>query len=201
MQSILLFGGTFDPVHNGHIVMLNAAIDALTPTITLVIPTGQPWQKGNATFASAAERLQMLQLAFPHIKIDERELNRRGPTYTVETLREVSREYPTHQLHWLIGSDSFARLDSWREPAAIAALTEFAVVRRANEVIAPPRVVCRYTEIVASPPPISSTEIRARLKKPQLQNIADCVPAPIYDYIQQHHLYQTIQTTQPTGEN
>lgn len=190
MQSILLFGGTFDPVHNGHIAMLHAAVDALAPAMTMVIPTGQPWQKGCVTFASAEHRLTMLRLAFPHVKIDERELHRVGPTYTVETLRELCREYPTHQLHWLIGSDSFAKLDSWREPEALAAQTKFAVVRRANEAITPPAVKCRYTEIVASPPPISSTEIRARLKKHESQNVRDFVPAPICDYIQQHQLYQ-----------
>lgn len=186
---ILLFGGTFDPVHNGHIAMLHAAVAALAPSMTIVIPTGQPWQKGNTTHASAAHRVAMLRLAFPQIKIDERELHREGPTFTVETLHEINHEYPTHQLHWLIGSDSFAKLDSWREPEAIAALTKFAVVRRANETIAPPRVNCRYTEIVTSPPPISSTQIRARLKKHARQNVRDFVPAAICDYIQQHQLY------------
>jgi nicotinate-nucleotide adenylyltransferase len=186
---ILLFGGTFDPVHNGHIAMLHAAIATLAPSMSLVIPTGQPWQKGSITHASAAHRLAMLKLAFPQIKIDERELHRAGPTFTVETLREISLEYPAHQLHWLIGSDSFAKLDSWREPEAIAALTQFAVVRRANEIISLPLVKCRHTEIVTSPPPISSTEIRARLKKREPLNVTDFVPTAICDYIQQHQLY------------
>jgi len=192
---MLIFGGTFDPVHNGHIAMLHAAIAAITPSMIVVIPAGQPWQKTSVVQANGAHRLAMLKLAFPNFTIDTREVNRQGSTYTVETLREISREFPTHQLHWLIGSDSFAKLDSWREPEAIAALTHFAVVRRANEVITPPRLACRYAEIVAAPPPISSTEIRARLKKSPPQNIEDFVPASICDYIQKHHLYQS------TGEN
>jgi len=186
-KSILLFGGTFDPVHNGHVAMLHAAVDALSPSLTIIIPVGQPWQKEGATHASAEHRIALLKLAFPNFIIDAREVNRQGPTYTVETLRDLTKEFPTYQLHWLIGGDSFAKLDSWREPEAIAALTQFAVVRRANEAITPPRLMCRYAEIIATPPPVSSSMIRQRLEKQQ--SITDFVPRAISDYIQKTQIY------------
>jgi nicotinate-nucleotide adenylyltransferase len=187
-MTALLFGGTFDPVHNGHVAMLNAAVAQLLPERAIIIPVGNPWQKARQPFASADQRMAMLTLAFPNAMIDTREIKREGATYTVDTLRELTRDNPNTHFYWLIGSDSFAKLDTWREPDALAALTTFAVVRRANENITLPAVACRHVEVVCAPPPVSSTMIRERIANHQ--SIRDFVPAAISDYIQQYRIYQ-----------
>lgn len=193
-MSVLLFGGSFDPVHNGHIAMFRAAQDALRPTESRILPVGNAWQKGRLPLASAAQRMYMLRLAFAdaHLDkttvIDTRELMREGATYTVDTLRELNTEFPQQIWHWLIGSDSFALLHTWREPQALAALTHFAVVRRADAPLVLPQVECRYQEIICAPPPVSSTLIRAAAKADA--PITDFVPKPICDYIQQYQLYR-----------
>ncbi len=184
---MLLFGGTFDPVHNGHVMMLECALAELQPNSVKVLPVGNPWQKGRLPYAAAADRLAMLKLAMPNVDVDGRELSRAGPTYTVDTLREIHREQSAATLYWLIGSDSFSRLDSWHDASVLATLATFVVVRRANEVLVPPTGKFCYQTLDCSPPPVSSTTIRAKLARGE--SIVGLVPNSICDYIQQHQLY------------
>ena len=167
--------------------MLNCAIEAIRPDKVLVIPVGCPWKKQRLPFASAAHRCAMLKIALPNTLIDERELKREGPTYTVDSLRELSLDNPSASFYWLIGSDSFAGLDSWRESAILATLATFAVVRRDNDPIVPPREKFRFREVICTPSPVSSTCIRERLSR--REPIQGLVPDAVYDYIQQHNLY------------
>lgn len=186
-----MFGGTFDPVHNGHVAMLACAVDALQPTAVSVIPVGNPWQKGRLPVAAATHRVAMLTLAcsaLPRVIVDERELRRKGPTYTVDTLTEMVTEYPDATFTWLIGSDAFAKLDSWHRADTLVQMTHFAVVCRARETITPPRLACHVTRIDCTPPAVSSTDIRARCAAGQ--TIRGLVPDPVCDYIEQHHLYR-----------
>lgn len=169
--------------------MLNAAVAQLMPNKTIIIPVGNPWQKGRQPFANATARIAMLHLAFPHAEIDAREIKREGATYTVDTLRELRQAHPQANFYWLIGSDSFAQLDSWRDPVALADLTTFAVVRRANEKIVLPTVNCRHVEVICAPPAVSSTAIRAKLAAQD--KIHDDVPEAISVYICENRLYQT----------
>ena len=187
VSGMLLFGGTFDPVHNGHVAMLECAVANLHPASVKILPVGNPWQKGRLPFAAAPDRVAMLKLAMPHVDVDERELTRSGPTYTVDTLREISREHPSAKLYWLIGSDSFTGLDSWHEASKLATLATFVVVRRANEILVPPTGKFCYQALDCSPPPVSSTAIRANWARGE--SIVGLVPDGICDYIQQHQLY------------
>ncbi len=188
-STILLFGGTFDPVHNGHVAMFNAVNDNIKPAQALIIPAGSPWQKGRLPFAAAADRIAMLALALPTATIDNRELTRDGPTYTVDTLRSLRADYRNANLLWLIGSDSFSGLDSWHDAVAMAAMVTFVVVRRAHAVVIPPRGNFVFREVVCAPPPVSSTDIRNRLSRSE--SIRGLVPDAVCDYIQQHRLYNT----------
>jgi nicotinate-nucleotide adenylyltransferase len=192
-MKVLLFGGTFDPVHNGHVAMLRAAQVQLKPDEARIIPVGNPWQKGRLPFASAVHRSAMLKLAFSDVLLDERELKREGPTYTVDTLKALHQERSNCEFNWLIGSDSFAKLDTWHEPNTLASLATFAVVRRANEVLAMPKVACRYVEVLVAPPPVSSTQIRALLAAgvQARDDLYDLAPQSVCDYIVSHQLYQT----------
>ncbi len=187
MSKILLFGGTFDPVHNGHVALLECAIEAIRPDKVGVIPVGNPWQRGRLPFAPGASRCAMLRLAFPHATIDERELRREGPTYTVDTLRAIAVAHPKTSLIWLLGTDSFARLDTWHEAGALAGLASFAVVRRAAEAVVAPTGNFQYQVVDCAPPAVSSTGIRELRRRGV--SIRELVPAAVCDYIQQHQLY------------
>lgn len=197
---LLLFGGSFDPVHNGHIAMWRAAVTALQPAKSLLIPVGNPWQKGRMPIASAAHRTAMLRLAFPEAQVDQRELRREGPTYTVDTLWELARAYPDYTRYWLIGGDSYAQLDTWHEARTLATLATFAVVRRAGATLSRPSGNFCAREIDCDPPAVSSTEIRALFQQASAAGgaaaaeastrLREMVPASVYDYIQQHQLYR-----------
>jgi nicotinate-nucleotide adenylyltransferase len=187
----LIFGGSFDPIHTGHVAMFDAAFQALNPTKALVIPVGNAWQKARMPYANSTHRTAMLKLAFApyaNTHVDTRELQRGGPTYSVDTMRELRRDFPNEQFVWLLGGDAFSKLDSWEEPHVLARLTRFAVVRRAGDVITPPKTALTHEVIACEPPAISSTQIRERIARGE--SIADLVPASVADYISQHQLYQ-----------
>lgn len=213
MKPIILFGGTFDPVHCGHVAMIENAHDAFKPARMAVLPAGNPYQKGRMPYAAAAQRVAMLRLAcksIPSVEIDTREFDRTGPTYTVDTLREWRAECgEAVPLIWLLGGDAFARLDTWHEWRMLFTLAHFAVLLREGEphpltVASMPlkaKLTHRHvhaTELAessaggyaildAAVPPISSTTIRAR--RARGESIRELVPDAVCDYIEQHKLY------------
>ena len=196
-QRIGMFGGAFDPPHLGHIALARAAVEQLGLDQLRVFPTGQAWHKARE-LSPAPHRLAMAQLAFagvPRTVVDGRELERDGPTYTIDTLRELRQEFPQAQLLLVIGADQAESLHSWRENAEIARLATISIAARARPTTdAPPfdasRLPAGRREPVELPPmPVSSTEIR-RLAGAG-QDITQLVPAAVARYIDQHHLYPT----------
>jgi nicotinate-nucleotide adenylyltransferase len=133
----------------------------------------------------------MLKLALPNVTIDDREVIRGGATYSVDTVRELKRDFPQENFVWLLGSDAFSKLDTWQEPLAFAQLVRFAVVRRANEQVAVPRTPQQHEVVNCEPPPISSTQIRALLRDgvAARETVRGLLPNAVYDYIQHHQLY------------
>ena len=213
MKPIVLFGGTFDPVHNGHVAMVNGALQELAPAQVVILPAGNPYQRGRLPFATRPHRTTMLKLAFrdeSRVEIDLRELDRAGPTYTLDTLREWRRASgDSVPLVWMLGGDTFARLDTWHCWQSLFALAHFAVVLRQEEPhplsVASPALkrslegrqtgpaalgqtaFGRYTILAATVPPISSTNIRARRSKKE--SLRGLVPDAVCDYIEHHRLY------------
>lgn len=190
-----MFGGAFDPPHVGHVALARAAVEQLALDQLRVFPTGQAWHKARE-LSSAEDRLAMARLAFaevPRTFIDDRELHRSGPTYTVDTLRELRREFPQAVLMLVIGADQAESLHSWRESACIAQLATISIAARARPVDAgalfdPSRLPPGRREPVELPPmPVSSTEIRRRAGAGE--GISHLVPAAVARYIDQHHLY------------
>lgn len=196
-RRIGVFGGAFDPPHLGHVALARAAVEQLKLDELRVFPTGQAWHKAR-DLSPAVDRLAMAQLAFadvPRTCVDGRELQRPGATYTVDTLRELHREFPQAQFLLVIGADQAESLHSWRENQEIARLAIISIAARARPITAgapfdasklPPG---RREPVELPPMPVSSTEIRRRVAAGE--GIAHLVPPGVARYIDQHHLYLT----------
>ncbi len=123
-----LFGGSFDPVHLGHLLVAQAAIEELGLDRLFFIPAAQSPFKPENQPAPAAIRLQLLRLALAgktNCEIDEQEIRRGGVSYTIETVRDYAKRFPQAELFYLIGADNAAKLNEWREAGELAKLAEF----------------------------------------------------------------------------
>ena len=196
MGNICLFGGSFDPVHNGHLLVALAAREELPAERVIRIPAWQSPFKPERKPASAANRNAMLRLALagkPWCEIDDLEIQRGGVSYTVDTLRSFARKYPGDKLLYLVGADNVPQLDQWREAGELARLAEFIAVPRfdgltsvaAEHPPAPPGFSVRYLR--GFPNAISSTTIRARVAQGLAVN--DLVPLGVEQYILNNRLY------------
>jgi nicotinate-nucleotide adenylyltransferase len=212
---VALLGGSFDPVHHGHVALAALFAKLLRPDQLRVIPAGNPWQK-NALRASAEDRVAMLKLAFGaaalDVTIDLQEIERGAPTYTIDTLRQLRAELgPDASIVFLIGADQLQQLDTWREWRALFDYAHIGVAARPGFALAaaalPPAVAHEIAvrqgslEQLRTTPSgrvflaetlavdISATQIRSALQR---EEQANSLLAPVVlDYIQQHNLYKT----------
>jgi nicotinate-nucleotide adenylyltransferase len=191
-----MFGGAFDPPHVAHVALARAAIEQLGLDELRIFPTGQAWHKARAT-SSAEHRLAMCRLAFgglPRMVIDERELHRPGPTFTIDTLRELNDENPAAQLFLVMGQDQAQALTSWREWEAILDLATISMAARPSPVAAagtaqPALPAQARVQLLQLPNmPQSASEVRERAAAGA--GIAHLVAPPVASYIERHHLYQ-----------
>jgi nicotinate-nucleotide adenylyltransferase len=160
IRCIALLGGSFDPVHHGHVALAELFARLLRPDELRLLPAGQPWQKANGLQAGAAERVAMLELAFASspapVTIDTREIARHMPTYTVETLRELRTELgPDACIVFLMGADQLQKLDTWRDWTDLFGLANFGVAARPG-----------YRLDDAALPPAVARELAARRATP-----------------------------------
>ena len=167
MQRIGLFGGSFDPVHLGHLLVAQAAIEELGLDRLFFIPAAQSPFKPEIIPTAASTRLQLLRLALAgktNCEIDEQEIRRGGISYTIETLRNYARRFPKTELFYLIGADNVAKLQEWREANELARLALFVVIPRPGQapVNFPPPF--RGRMLKGFPFDVSSSQIRARVK-------------------------------------
>lgn len=171
-----LFGGTFDPPHLGHLAAARAVRDALGLDKVVLMVAGEPWQKmGQKTqpmpgsrddISSGDLRVEMVRALIegePGLEVGDDEVRRGGPTYTVDTLRAMRDEHPDVDVYLVLGADAAARLDSWREPAEVLALSTLVVVSRAGSErpVIPFGSVAEWVEM--EPVAVSSSEIRERV--------------------------------------
>ena len=162
-----IFGGTFDPVHLGHLLVAQAAVEELALDKLFFVPAAQSPFKPENKPAPDAMRLQMLRLALAgrtKCEVDEQEIRRGGISYTVDTLRDYAGKFPGAHLFYLIGADNAAKLNGWREPAELARRAEFVAFRvpaaRRRNFPTP----FRGRTLKGFPFGVSSSEIRARVK-------------------------------------
>lgn len=188
-----MFGGAFDPPHRAHVALARAAVEQLALDRLHVLPTGDAWHKARS-LSPAQDRLAMARLAFagmPAVQVDDRELRRTGPTYSIDTLRELRAEHPDARLHLLMGEDqaaSFTRWHAWEEIARMAVLC--VAGRGSGEGLAHLRALpgVRVEVLQWTPMAESATEIRARLTRGQ--DAADLVGPAVASYIESHTLYK-----------
>lgn len=199
VRRIGVFGGAFDPPHLAHVALARAALAQLRLDRLHVFPTGHAWHKAR-TLSAAEHRLAMARLAFedcPGVVVDERELRRAGPTYTIDTLLALQAEYPGAQLHLLLGSDQALALPRWHRWQEILQIAIISVASRdddANHPNAfdpdhpvPPLNGGRFQRLQVAAMPHSATDIRARVQAGL--GIDHLVPAGVARYIEQNHLY------------
>ena len=166
-MKIGLFGGSFDPVHLGHLLVAQAAMEELGLDRLFFIPAAQSPFKPENQPAPPAERARLLRLAlagFCRCEIDEQELLRGGVSYTIETVRDYKRRFPQAGLFCLIGADNAAKLNEWREAGELAKLAEFAAIPRPGGATANFPSPFRGRTLKGFPLGVSSSEIRARVK-------------------------------------
>ena len=211
MKLRLFYGGTFDPVHDGHLAIARAARDALECTVRLV-PAADPPHRP-APGADAVHRAAMLDLAVAGetgLRVDRRELLREGPSYTVETLRGLRAEYGAGApVAWLVGADSLIGLPTWREWPVLFDLAHFVVAERPGfdlDATLPPALAGalsgRWSDAAADlrttpagrlfrlrqPPHAgAATDVRLRIASGDAWETQ--VPAPVAGYIRRHGLY------------
>lgn len=214
MACVLLMGGSFDPVHLGHVGLAHYFCTLLRPDVLRLIPVGEPWQKPEMT-TPAEHRLAMLQRAFAHcavpVMIDTQEIQRKGPSYTVDTLRALRDELGANaSLVLMLGADQLQNLHTWhawqhlfdyanvcvaaRPGFSLKRDTDFAEVRSeftrraatADQVRATPYGLTYLANNLALD--VSATAIRQALRRDQ--PVTEWLPASVLDYIQHHHLYK-----------
>ena len=185
-----IYGGSFDPVHLGHLLVAQAAVEELGLDRLFFIPAAQSPFKPENKPAPDAVRLRLLRLALAgktNCEVDDQEIRRGGTSYTIDTLRDYVKRFPGAQLFYLIGADNAAKLNEWREAAALAKLAEFVAVPRpggAAPSFPPP---FRGRTLKGFPLGISSSQIRARVKAGL--PIDSLVPPFVAEAIQAAHLY------------
>jgi len=189
-----LLGGSFDPIHVAHIALANYAVQALSLQYLELIPAANPWQRAPLA-ATAAQRLAMLELALqghPQLRINPIEIERSGPTYTLDTLRAL----PTGPHYfWVLGSDQLQNFCTWHGWQEILGFVTLAVAQRPHTSLSLPPKLKDYLQqkqlplqrLDFTPVDISATEIRQRIKAHQ--STAGLLDPKVQQYIKRHQLY------------
>ena len=129
-KNVAIFGGTFDPVHRGHIYLAEKIIKAGEFDQLIVVPAGNPWQR--PTIASAVDRLAMARIAFESqpVVVSDCEVRRAQNSYAIDTVRELKSEYGQSRFTWILGSDALSGIESWHDITALSELVDFLVIIR-----------------------------------------------------------------------
>lgn len=184
-----ILGGSFDPIHHGHCIAADRAVEALGLDCMLFVPANSQPLKTAGAATTAAHRAEMVRLAIaghPRFRMETLELERPGPSYTVDTLRALRARLPDERLVLVLGADAAADLPRWRAADEVARLAEIAVLTRPGA----PEVTSAFVKhFVATPAiEISASDIRARCLTGR--SIRYLVPDAVASYIARHKLYQ-----------
>ena len=192
-KRIGIFGGTFDPPHVGHLVIAERARTQLRLDRVLFIPAFVPPHKRKNSFAKPPQRLQMMRLAArgnPAFQVSDIEVQRKGVSYTVDTVKEIRRRYPDAELFLIIGADNYAEFKSWKSYREILQLARLVIYARSQKRNERPsqHLKSKVRSLQGELLDISSSEIRTAVR--QKQSIRYLVPALVERYIASKKLYR-----------
>lgn len=211
-----VLGGTFDPIHYGHLIIAQEALEALGLTTVIFVPAAQPPHKPTGAVASGEHRYRMVELALaddPRFTVSDIEHRRCGRSYSIDTLEEFSRSLaPGDELCFLVGSDTVGELPTWKDIERFPRLCRLIVIARPGHplehissltAIFPADTVeqLRRDAMPIDPVGISASSIRAKVS--QGRSIRYLVPEPVRRYLHQHHLYRSEapSATSPASSN
>ena len=185
-----ILGGTFDPVHIGHLIIAESAREQLLLEKVLFVPAGQPWRKADRTVTPAEHRLAMLRLACrcnEAFEVSTVDMDREGPSYTVDTLEDIVSAHASADIFFVLGEDALADLPNWKSPDRIRALARLVIAPRVSE-DASPLPTANDISLKSPLVSISSSDIRRRTA--MRASIRYLVPAEVERYIAEHRLYR-----------
>jgi nicotinate-nucleotide adenylyltransferase len=187
-----VMGGTFDPIHNGHLVAATQVAESMALDRVLFVPTGHSWQKDDSQVSSPQDRFLMTLLATvddPLFAVSRVDLDRHGPTYTVDTLSDLSANHPNSDLFFITGADALASLHTWRDYERIIDRATLVGVSRPGHALADPGLPAGTVHLVEiSALAISSTECRQRAAAGL--SLDYLVPSPVARYVEKKGLYR-----------
>lgn len=194
-----LYGGTFDPIHYGHLLLAERCREELALDEVRFIPAGDPPHKSGVVVTPGKARAEMIEFATagnPQLVVDRRELERPGRSYTFETLEEVHRELPEAELYFLMGADSLTDLPQWREPRRIAALAHIVAVNRGDRPL-PDQLTLNTSlgeqvasrVIFVSMPGIDLSATDLRMRAASRRSLRYTTPPAVEAYIRDKELY------------
>jgi len=199
-RKIAVFGGTFDPIHFGHLIVSEEVRNKLGLEEVLFLPAGQPWLKASTPISPAKHRLEMVRLAIadnPHFELCTAEVDRPGPSYAVDTMDELRRRLGSEvKLFFLLGSDCLGELPRWKEPQRLIQLCRLVVFTRPGFSLPPmeglelaiPGLAKNSVSVQVTQVDISATDIRRRVA--QGAAVRQFVPPAVEDYILKQGLYR-----------
>ena len=203
-RRIGVFGGAFDPPHNAHVALATAALAQFNLDALHIVPTGQAWHKARA-LSAPEHRLAMAKLAFenlPRVVVDDRELQRAGPTFTIDTLQALQAENPQAQLYLVLGADQLAAFRQWHRWQEILRIAIICIADRAISACAKAEFddqsdkfavnSSRFLTLDLPLMPVSATRIRQLIASggAGAAEIAELLPEPVARYISLHQLYR-----------
>jgi len=192
MAKIGLMGGSFDPVHNGHLIAARDAMEQHGLDKVILLPTAQTPPKSPASTTACHHRVAMLQAAIDgenSLEVSDFEITQGGVSYTIKTVRHFREKYPDATLFWIIGADKVPTLDRWRSIEELAQIVEFISLERPRHplTIDPTTPGLKLHRCVGHAMDISSTELRDRQKTDM--SLDDFIPSKAIIYIREHGLY------------
>jgi nicotinate-nucleotide adenylyltransferase len=187
-----IMGGTFDPIHHGHLVAASEVRARFELDEVIFVPTGEPWQKAERRVSPAEHRYLMAVIATasnPDFWVSRVDIDRGGPTYTIDTVRDIADQMPDAELFFITGADALAAILSWKDAAELLGMAHFVGVTRPGYELSGTHLPADSVTLVDVPAmAISSSDCRARVS--QGQPVWYLVPDGVVQYIAKHRLYR-----------
>ena len=186
-----VMGGTFDPIHHGHLVAASEVAQSFDLDEVVFVPTGMPWQKTKVTEAEHRYLMTVIATASnPRFTVSRVDIDRDGPTYTIDTLRDLKAARPDAELFFITGADAIAQILGWRNHDELWELAHFVAVSRPGHVLSTEGLPSEDVSQLEVPAlAISSTDCRARVREGH--PVWYLVPDGVVQYIAKHHLYRS----------